>query len=119
MFFTKPLSTSGMAGAFNRNAKWPTMAKNLNSVTHQKAQNLKYGNILDTKTKNKDKTTCRLCFTDISCKTGNTLNLMMHLKCKLWYHNLSFETESKAPASSVINPKRQAQMKLTDIVGPK
>ena len=27
------------------------MAKNLNSVTHQNAQNLKYGNILDTKTK--------------------------------------------------------------------
>ena len=25
--------------------------KKLNSVTHQKAQNLKYGNILDTKTK--------------------------------------------------------------------
>ena len=33
----------------NRNAKWPTMVNN--SVTHQKAQSLKYGNILDTKTK--------------------------------------------------------------------
>ena len=44
---------------------------------------------------------------------------MMHLKPKLWYHDLSSETESKALAFSAINPKRQAQMKLTDIVSPK
>ena len=44
---------------------------------------------------------------------------MMHLKRKLWYHNCWSETESKAPASSEINPKRQAQVKLTDIVGSK
>ena len=64
------------------------------------------------KDKNKDKATCRLCFTHVSCKTGNTSNLMMHLKRTFWYHDLSFETESKAPASSAINPKRQAWMKL-------
>ena len=71
------------------------------------------------KDENKDIPTRRPCFTDVSCKTGNTSNLMMHLKHKLWYHDLSSETESKAPASSAINPKRQAQMKLTDIVGQK
>ena len=68
---------------------------------------------------NKDKATCRLCFTDVSCKTGNTSNLMMHLKRKHRYHDLSSETESKAPASPAINPNRQAQTKLTEIVGPK
>ena len=71
------------------------------------------------KDENKDKATRRLCFIDVSCKTGNTSNLKMHLKRKLWYHDLSSKTESKAPTSSAINPKRQAQMKLTDIVGPK
>ena len=71
------------------------------------------------KDENKDKATCRLCFTDVSCKTGNTSNLMSHLRCKHGYHDLSSETESKVPASSVINQKRQAQMKLSDIVGPK
>ena len=108
----------------NRNAKWPTMVNN--SVTHQKAQSLKYGNTFSTytysigyKDENKDKATCRLCFTEVSCKTGNTSNLMMHLKRKLLYHDLSSENESKAPASSAINPKRQPQMKLTDIIGPK
>ena len=46
------------------------------------------------KDENKDKATCRLCFTDVSCKTGNTSYLMMHLKHKHGYHDLSSETES-------------------------
>ena len=86
------------------------MAKNLNYVTHQKAQNLKAWQYFGYKDKNKDKATCRLCFADVSCKTGNTSNLMMRLKRKLWYHDLSSETKSKAPASSAIHPKRQAQV---------
>ena len=44
---------------------------------------------------------------------------MTHLRRKYGYHDLSSETESKAPASTAIKPERQAQMKLTDIVGPK
>ena len=46
------------------------------------------------KDENKDKSTCGLCFTDVSCKTGNTSNLMTHLRCKHGYHHLSSETKS-------------------------
>ena len=41
------------------------------------------------KDENKDKATYRLCFTHISCKTGNTSNLMTHLKRTFCYHDLS------------------------------
>ena len=37
---------------------------------------------------------------------------MTHLRGKYGYHDLSSKTESKAPASTAIKPKRQAQMKL-------
>ena len=88
------------------------MAKNLNSSNPSKGTKSKVWQYFGYKDENKDKDKCRLCFTDISCKTGNTSNLMMQLKRKLWYHDLSSETKSKAPASSAINPKRQAQVKL-------
>ena len=95
------------------------MAKNLKLRNPSKITKSKVWQYFGYKDENMEKGTCRLCFTEVSCKSGNTSNLMMHLKRKLWYHDRSSETERKAPASSAINPKRQAQVKLTNIVGPK
>ena len=80
------------------------MAKNLKLRNPSKGTKSKVWQYFGYKDENKEKATCRLCFTEVSCKTGNMSNFMMHLKRKLWYHYYSSKTESKAPASSAIYP---------------
>ncbi|KAK3086886.1 hypothetical protein FSP39_024924 [Pinctada imbricata] len=65
----------------------------------------------------KEKTTCKLCFTDVSYKCGNTSNMATHLRRK---HNItSDQPQNCKPVTATLSSAVSGQLKLSDVLHSK